>query len=70
MKILNLFRTLILVLFLLITMSLHTTPKMSTRKPLESKPIEFGIIEHEDIYVDNREKGRYTNHGRLKQQDK
>ena len=27
---------------------------------------EFGIITHEDIYIDNMEKGRYTRHGRLK----
>jgi hypothetical protein len=26
---------------------------------------EFGIITHEDIYIDNMEKGRYTSHGRL-----
>lgn len=26
---------------------------------------EFGIVAHEDIYIDNMEKGRYTSHGRL-----
>ena len=26
---------------------------------------EFGITTHEDIYVDNMEKSRYTSHGRL-----
>jgi hypothetical protein len=26
---------------------------------------EFGIVAHEDIYIDNMEKGKYTSHGRL-----
>ena len=55
-------------------MSLSPIQRMNTKKPLVSKPYkEFGIIEHEDIYIDNMVKGgKYTSHGRLiqtKQQD-
>jgi hypothetical protein len=41
-------------------------PKNETVKAVNFKPNRnFGIITHEDIYIDNMEKGKYTKHGRL-----
>jgi hypothetical protein len=42
---------------------------LNNNQVIEQKPIiikEFEIITQEDIYIDNMEKGRYTSHGRLK----
>ena len=41
-------------------------PKNEQVKAVNFKPNrDFGIITHEDIYIDNMEKGKYTKHGRL-----
>ena len=66
MKNLKVFLMLMLALFLLISMSLPPTQKMSTKKASVFKTYEeFGLVTQEDIYVDNMEKGRYTSYGRL-----
>lgn len=58
---------LMLALFLLISMSLSPTPRMSTKKASVFKPYEeFGIITQEDIYTDTIDLRLYTSHGRLK----
>ena len=58
---------LMLALFLLISMSLSPTQRMSTKKASVFKPYEeFGIITQEDIYPDTIDLSLYTSHGRLK----
>lgn len=58
---------LMLALFLLISMSLSKTPRMSTKKASVFRPYEeFGIITQEDIYPDSIDLSLYTSHGRLK----
>ena len=58
---------LMLALFLLISMSLSPTQKMSTKKASVFKTYEeFGIITQEDIYPDSIDLRLYTSHGRLK----
>ena len=58
---------LMLALFLLISMSLSPTQKMSTKKASVFKTYEeFGIITQEDIYPDTIDLSLYTSHGRIK----
>ena len=58
---------LMLALFLLISMSLSPTQKMSTKKASVFKTYEeFGIITQEDIYPDSIDLSLYTSHGRIK----
>jgi hypothetical protein len=67
MKNLKVFPISILALFLLISMSLSKTPRMSMKKASVSKTYEeFGIITQEDIYPDTIDLRLYTSHGRLK----
>ena len=67
MKNLKVFLMLMLALFLLISMSLSPTQKMSTKKASVFKTYEeFGIITQEDIYPDSIDLRLYTSHGRLK----
>ena len=67
MKNLKVFLMLMLALFLLISMSLSPTQRMSTKKASVFKPYEeFGIITQEDIYPDTIDLSLYTSHGRLK----
>ena len=67
MKNLKVFLMLMLALFLLISMSLSPTQKMSTKKASVFKTYEeFGIITQEDIYPDSIDLSLYTSHGRIK----
>ena len=67
MKNLKVFLMLMLALFLLISMSLSPTQKMSTKKASVFKTYEeFGIITQEDIYPDTIDLSLYTSHGRIK----
>jgi hypothetical protein len=54
----------ILFVFLYVTTA-RTEGKSEMHATTHEKYEEFGIITHEDIYIDNMEKRRYTSHGRL-----
>lgn len=54
----------ILFVFLYVTTA-RTEGKSEMQATTHEKYEEFGIITHEDIYIDNMEKRRYTSHGRL-----
>lgn len=61
---------LMIVAFLLFIFVYVTTSRIEGKSEIHAskheKYKEFGIVTHEDIYVDNMEKGsRYTSHGRL-----
>ena len=54
----------LLFIFLYVTTA-RTEGKSEMQATTHEKYEEFGIITHEDIYIDNMEKRRYTSHGRL-----
>jgi hypothetical protein len=54
----------LLFIFLYVTTA-RTEGKSEMHATKHEKYKEFGITTHEDIYVDNMEKGKYTSHGRL-----
>lgn len=51
------------ILFIFAYISTDKIEKKSQVNNVKYKP--FGIITHEDIFINNMEKGRYTKHGRL-----
>ena len=54
----------LLFIFVYVT-TIRTEGKSEIKVTKHEKYKEFGIITHEDIYIDNMEKGKYTAHGRL-----
>jgi len=54
-----------LLFILLYVTTIRTEGKSEIKVTKHEKYKEFGITTHEDIYVDNMEKSRYTSHGRL-----
>ena len=54
----------LLFIFVYVT-TIRTEGKSEIKVTKREKYKEFGIVTHEDIYVDNMEKGKYTAHGRL-----
>ena len=58
-----------IIIFLLFILMYVTTSRTEGKSEMQAtkheRYEEFGIITHEDIYIDNMEKRRYTSHGRL-----
>lgn len=54
--------------FILFIFAYISTDKIEKKSNVHINIIKtepFGIITHEDIFINNMEKGRYTKHGRL-----